>query len=175
MERFVIRNYGPSRNLPDGRGSYIFIERDRVRGTSDPELAKLFATYPEIHVADRGEDVAPPFVPSAPPGPPPPPDQDDEKPEEDEQKKSYEALTKRDLLGMAKLRGIPTSGLRRDDLIVALKKMDSEEKVDSNDNQINYEILSYGDLQDIAKERNIRFVGISKSVLVATLQADDKN
>jgi len=77
-ERFIIRNYGPSRNLKDGKGSYIFIERDRVRATSDPNMAKLFATYPQIHVTDRGEEFGrPAILPQPPVGPEPPEDDDD--------------------------------------------------------------------------------------------------
>jgi len=169
MERFVIRNYGPSRNLPDGHGSYIFMERDGVRGTSNEEMAKLFKTYPEVAVSERGSN----FVGNPPPqGPPPPVDSDDVI-----KKSTYEDLDKRSLQDMAKLRKIPVAGLSRIELIEALYLKDDSEKAVETEAEvkvdIDYQVLGYKDLQEIAKERGIRSVGVSQKLLIELLQEDD--
>lgn len=169
MERFVIRNYGPSRNLPDGHGSYIFLEKDRIRGTSDPELAKLFATYPEITVTDRGVTFNGPPAIQPPEGPPPPIEPDDII-----VAVSYDVLDKSELQVLAKARGIPTAHVSRLDLITALQTADQEEEAAKVDTSIGYEALSYKDLQEVAKERGVRSVGVSKANLIISLQADDK-
>lgn len=175
MDRFLIRNYGPTRNLPDGHGSYIFLEHDRVRPTNDEKMAKLFDTYPDVHVTDYGEDIGRIQLPQPPVGPPPPEDPEDK--EVVEVPLEYEALGKRDLRDMCKLRGIPITGLHRDELIVALKAKDEEGENDDEGEGgkgIDYAALDYSDLQEIAKERGIRSVGISKPDLIASLKADDK-
>jgi len=169
VERFVIRNYGPSRNLPDGHGSYIFIEKDRIRGTSDPVLAKLFATYPQINVTDRGVTFTGPPAIQPPEGPPPPIEPDDIV-----KAVSYDALDKSELQVLAKARGIPTAHVSRLDLITALQTADREEKAAKIDTSINYEALSYKDLQEVAKERGIRSVGVSRAALIGSLKADDE-
>ena len=169
MERFVIRNYGPSRNLPDGHGSYIFIEKDRIRGTSDPVLAKLFAGYSEITVTDRGVTFTGPPAIHPPEGPPPPIEPDDVI-----EAVSYDALDKREVQDLAKARGIPTAHVSRLDLIAALQTADQEEKAAKVDTSINYDALSYKDLQQVAKERGIRYVGVSRAAITISLQADDK-
>jgi len=136
-ERFLIRNYGPSRNLEDGKGSYIFLERDRVRSTSDPEMAKLMSTYPEIHVTDRGVEAFPaPILPAPPQGPEPPKEDDDEVVEVVEESKEveddeehgevdYTELTVADLREIAYERDIDTKGLLKADLIQALQEDDA--------------------------------------------------
>jgi len=145
MQRFVIRNYGSSRNLPDGHGSYIFIERNGVQGTDDEEMAKLFATYPDIHVAERGNNLSI-LLPTPPEGPAPQVEPPDEPPDEDEQGEDetedeqgesegededatdYEALRVSDLQEIAKDREIPIANLRKPELIEALQKDDAEQK-----------------------------------------------
>lgn len=167
MERFVIRNYGPSRNLPDGHGSYIFMERDRTRPTSDPKMAALFSTYPEVSVTERGENFVDPHQAQVPFVAPP------VEPEEIVKKPTYDDLTKRDLIGMAKLRDISTSGFTRDDLIEALRAKDKSDADPEIKSDIDYEVLGYKDLKEIAKERGIRSVGVSKALLIELLQEDD--
>jgi len=169
VERFVIRNYGPSRNLPDGHGSYIFIEKDRIRGTSDPVLAKLFAGYSEITVTDRGDVIKGLPAIHPPEGPPPPIDPDDII-----VAVSYDALDKSELQVLAKARGIPTAHVSRLDLITALQTADQEEKAAEIDTSIDYEALSYKDIQEVAKERGLRSVGVSRAGLIGSLKADDE-
>lgn len=137
MARFVIRNYGSSRNLPDGHGSYIFMERDSARETEDEALAELFASYPDVHVSGR-EDVAVAVAPLPPPeGPPPlegPPDEqeDDDDQDEDVQEEDeavdYSALFLVDLQEIAKERDIKTAGLKKSDLVEALLNSDAWNK-----------------------------------------------
>ena len=133
-ERFLIRNYGPSRNLPDGHGSYIFIEHERVRSTSDPELAKLFTTYPQIHVTDRGEEAFPaPVLPEPPVGPEPPEDEDEAEDEDEDEVEDevedeaadYSDLAVKDLREIAQERDIPIVGLLKADLIRTLQENDA--------------------------------------------------
>ncbi len=143
MDRYVIRNYGSSRNLPDGKGSYVFMERDSARETNDEELAKLFASYPEVHVAERGGDALPAPPVSVPPVGPSPPGDEDEEPEDGDQIDSgedgasqgedendqaaevdYSSLLVADLLTIATERNIKTTGLLKADLVEALIQSD---------------------------------------------------
>ena len=171
MERFEIRNCGPSRNFLDGHGSYLFIESRRLRYTSDPELAKLLATNPRVSVTDLkgGKAVTGPPAIQPPQGPPPPVEDDDKIVEV-----SYESLCKTDIQVLAKNRGIPTNHVPRLDLIAALEVADQEEKAAKVDTSIDYNALDYKDLQEIAKERDLRYVGVSRVGLILSLQADDK-
>jgi len=152
MERFVIRNYGTSRNLPDGHGSYIFLEHDAARPTNDEDMAKLFATYPDVEVKERDGKLVglpEPVVFAKPPEGPAPPDEppdrgDIQGKEEDEQGKDdqnedsevestadieYETLLLGDLQEIAKERDppVPTSGVKKADLVVALQEWDAQQ------------------------------------------------
>lgn len=141
MDAFVIRNYGSSRNLPDGHGSYIFMERDSVRETNDEAMAKLFATYPDVLVSRRNEDLVNAF-PAPPEGPPPPVEEDDENEQgENEQgedpaavvdestETDYGSMLLVDLQEIAKDRNIAISGVKKADLVVLLEEYD--EKISS--------------------------------------------
>lgn len=152
MERFIIRNYGTSRNLPDGHGSYIFLEHDAARPTDDEDMAKLFATYPDVEVAERDGKLVglpEPAVYAQPPeGPLPPEDEDDQGENEDNQDEvkeeealnedghneevkaiEYTTLLLGDLQEIAKDRDppVPTSGVLKADLIVALQEWDAQQ------------------------------------------------
>lgn len=171
MERFEIRNCGRSQNLKDGHGSYLFLERNGIRYTSDPELAKLLATNPMVSVTDlkKGKAVKGEFAIQPPQGPPPPIDPDDVV-----EAVSYDALDKRGVRDLAKKRGIPTAHVSRLDMVKALEALDREEKAAKVDTSINYDALGYKDIQEVAKERGIRYVGVSQVALIHSLQADDK-
>jgi len=140
-ERFLIRNYGPSRNLEDGKGSYVFIERDRVRATSDPELAKVLASYPQVHVTDRGEDLPVSQPPVSAPllNPESENDEDEAKDEagneeeikdikEDDDEEDvidYDSLTVSDLREIAQERGLATTRLKKAELVKVLQDDDA--------------------------------------------------
>lgn len=148
MERFIIRNYGTSRNLPDGHGSYIFLEHDAARPTNDEDMAKLFNTYPDVQVAERDGKLVglpEPVVFAAPPeGPAPPKEPPDEG--EDEDKGDQ---------GEAK------GALSEDEQVEEVKA-------------IEYKTLLLGDLQEIAKEREIPTSGVLKADLIVALQEYDR-
>jgi len=171
VERFEIMNCGHTRNFLDGHGSYLFIESRRMRYTSDPELAKLLATYPRVSVTDLKNGKAVTGLPAIQPpqGPDPPIEPDDVV-----EAVSYDAMDKSGLQVLAKARGIPTAHVSRLDLIAALQTADQEEKAAKVDTSINYDALSYKDLQQVAKERGIRSVGVSRAAITLSLQADDK-
>lgn len=137
-ERYVIRNYGPSRNLPWKR-SYIYIERDGVRGTDDLAMAEEFARFPQITVSERGaREIKPPGQATGPPVPdaPPPIDKDEteitESPESVEGSETvdvamaidYSLLLVKDLREICEERDISTEGLLKQDLIAALEDHD---------------------------------------------------
>lgn len=143
MDRYIIRNYGSSRNLPDGRGSYIFMERESARETNDEELAKLFAAYPDVHVADRGGATVVAAPPAPPEGPLPPAeepeDNDDQSEDNDNQgeepegeqgeENDYSDLLVADLQEIAEERSIPITGLLKADLVEALLQNDAQKKL----------------------------------------------
>ena len=111
MARFVIRNYGPSRQIPY-KGQQLCLSNDQSIETDDEEEAAAFEAYEAIHVTDRGSELAPPLV---------------EESVEESKEVSYEGMTVKELQVIAKDREIKTSGLNKADLIEALGEYDAEE------------------------------------------------
>lgn len=56
MKRFVIRNYGPSRQIPFGSQQICF-SRDTAIETDDEKLVEAMRSHKAIHVTDRGIQV----------------------------------------------------------------------------------------------------------------------
>jgi len=59
MSRFVIRNYGPSRQIPYN-GQSICLSNDQCIETDDADMAETFGSEKSIHVTDRGVEAATP-------------------------------------------------------------------------------------------------------------------
>jgi len=57
MSRFVIRNYGPSRQIPY-KGMSICLSNDQCIETDDADMAATFSSEKSIHVTDRGIEAA---------------------------------------------------------------------------------------------------------------------
>lgn len=56
MKRFVIRNYGPSRQV-HYKGIGHCLSNDQSIETNDAKMAAAFAEEEQIHVTDRGEEI----------------------------------------------------------------------------------------------------------------------
>jgi len=155
MARFIIRNYGPSRQFPY-KGKQICLSNDAAIETDDVEEAAAFGSHKNVHVHDRGVEFAAP-VPLAPPEKEKekerqvtvddveavynekfPPDEDEQKQETggteppapvskaDKDEIAYAEMSVKELLVLAKDRQIKTSGLKKDELIQALEAYDKE-------------------------------------------------
>lgn len=114
MKRFVIRNYGPTRQIPY-KGQQLCISNDGVIETDNEEEAKALETHKAICVTDRGSELAP--------------SSSEEKPEDsvdEPEVESYGSMTVVELRAIAKSREMKTSGLDKTKLIEALVEYDEK-------------------------------------------------
>jgi len=121
MKRFVVRNYGPSRQLPVG-GQQVCVVNDGIIETDNEAEAAALGAFEQITVTDRGSGIAPTSSPDA---------NHEEKHEENHddsvdepEDESYEDMNLDELQAIAKDREIPTAGLDEAQLIWALVKYD---------------------------------------------------
>jgi len=142
MARFVIRNYGTSKQVPY-KGKQIVFLHDQAIETDDEDEAKTLAAQDRAHLTDRGLDAValmPPEVKGRKvtvdkePVPKEDPEDVQEKEPEPEAASedtgdeiSYKEMTVKELQVLAKDRQLSTSGLLKAELIQALKDYDSEE------------------------------------------------
>jgi len=111
MKRFVIRNYGPTRQFPY-KDKHIFIANDCAIETDDEEEVGALSGQESVHVTDRGSELVPPSSPIKKP----------EAPEEI----AYEDMKVKELQMLAKDREMDVSGLKKAELIAALQAYDAE-------------------------------------------------
>ena len=112
MKRFVIRNYGPSRQFPY-KDQHILISNDCAIETDSEEEADFFRKQQALAVTDRiGSESA-----SSPPV---------DEPEilEESEEISYEEMKVKELQILMKDRELKTSGLNKEKLIQALEEYD---------------------------------------------------
>ena len=147
MARFVIRNYGQTRQVPY-QNTQIIIARDGAIETDDEDIAATMKEQKDITVTDHGAQAT-----STPPKQKkkkkkkrqvtvddveavnaenfPDKDEKEETPQKDKSTEideiAYEDMTVVELKVLAKDRQIPTSGLLKAELIQALKDYDAEE------------------------------------------------
>lgn len=145
MARFVIRNYGTSKQVPY-KGQSITFLHDQAIETDDEDEARALAGQDRAHLTDRGLDAValePPEVPdkkkerkvTVDKEPVPKEDPEDvqkKEPEPEAPSKDtgdeipYDEMTVVELKVLAKDRQLSTSGLLKAELIRALKDYDSE-------------------------------------------------
>jgi len=116
MKRFVIRNYGPTRQFPY-KDRQIFIANDSAIETDDAKEAVFFKEQEAVHVTDRGSEVTS-LTPSV-----EEPETSEEVTEETEEI-AYSDMLLKELQVLAKDREIKTSGLNKAELIQALEEYD---------------------------------------------------
>jgi len=143
MARFVIRNYGQSRQVPY-QNTQIYIARDGAMETDDENIAATMKGQKDMTVTDHGVQSNP-----APPEEPKQKGKDKKRqitvdkepvPKEDPVEKvtpevvseeaeeiAYEEMTVKELQVLAKDRQLTTSGLLKAELIQALKDYDAED------------------------------------------------
>jgi len=143
MARFVIRNYGQSRQVPY-QNTQIYIARDGAMETDDEDIAATMKGQKDMTVTDHGVQSNP--APSEEPKQkgkdkkrqitvdkePVPKEDPVEKvtPEvvsEEAEEIAYEEMTVKELQVLAKDRQLTTSGLLKAELIQALKDYDAED------------------------------------------------
>ena len=119
MKRFVIRNYGPSRQIPCLGETYCLIN-DSCIETDDTEVAAVFQEEDRITVTDRGSELAPISVVSE--------EIKEEKVTLDPNDLSYDDLSLSELRILAKDRGMKgIGGCKIGELIEALEAYDEAE------------------------------------------------
>lgn len=113
MKRFVIRNYGLTRQIPY-KDQQVFIANDQAIETDDEELVAVFRKHKNFHITDRGSELASSL------------------PVVDEPEKSdeiaYKDMLLKDLQVIAKDREIKTSGLNKAELVQALEDYDTADE-----------------------------------------------
>lgn len=113
MKRFVIRNYGPSRQFPY-KDQHIPISNDCAIETDDKEEAAFFKKQKALTVTDRGSELAPSL--SVEP--------ETHKESEVSNEISYGDMTVKELQVLVKDREMKASGLNKAELIQALEDYD---------------------------------------------------
>ena len=129
MTRFVVRNYGPTRQVPY-RNQQIIIANDKAIETDDMALVAVLQNMEAMHVTDRSPGTPGPSLP-------PPKVVPDEEPQADEtpetpetpEEIAYGDMLMRELVALAKDRTPPikVSGLKKAELIKALEDYDKAE------------------------------------------------
>ena len=144
MVRFVIRNYGPTRQV-QYKDQQVIIANDKVIETDDMELVAILQNYKAIHVTDRCPET---------PGPSLPPVSliEDEPEVVDElvqtaeeieaagiaEEIAYSDMKLPELQALGKDRQIKVSGLKKAELIKALEVYDKQEV--SEEVKVNEEV-----------------------------------
>lgn len=123
MKRFVIRNYGPSRQFPY-KGQSIPIANDSAIETDDEKMAVAFGKQDAVHLTDRGAELA---SSSSVEGP---------ETSGESEEIVYSDMKVPDLRILAEDRQIKTAGLKKAELIQAL------ENYDTADEQVPEEVLA---------------------------------
>lgn len=149
MARFLIRNYGPSRQIAY-KGQQICLSRDQCIETDDSRIAAVLGAEKQVHVTDHGVEAAAPVPPEKQEGEDRTVTVDDAEavhdekfPDEDVQEQhiqeeqqpvlsndadeiAYADMNVKELRVLAKDRQIETSDLKKADLIKALEDYDAE-------------------------------------------------
>lgn len=126
MKRFVIRNYGPSIQIPYN-GQNICLSNDQVIETNDSKLVHFLnedEQFKDIYVTDRGEELTTKspvedFVVSEASSMTVDPDEI-----------SYDDMEEAELRALCKDRQLKIKGLKKGGLIEALEEYDAEEVTD---------------------------------------------
>jgi len=141
MKRFVIRNYGPSRQFPF-EDQAICISNDQAIETDDEQIAEALKKHNAVHVTDRGvrelteQKTIEQKVNSKNDSPSDDTIIEDVDGTENVYEIQYNDMTVSELKELAKDRDIKTSGLRKQDLIGALEAYDVSD-VDELDEDAN--------------------------------------
>lgn len=117
MKRFVIRNYGPSRQFQMGPNQ-ICLAHDHAIETDDEDLAKDLGGEDSVHVVDRGPQTVQVVKDN------PNPDSD---PDPDPDAVSYTEMTVPELRDLAKDRQLDVKKLKKDEIIAVLEEYDAQE------------------------------------------------
>jgi len=133
MIRFVVRNYGVTRQVPY-KGQQVIIANDKAIETDDMELVAVLQNIEAMHVTDRCPGTPgpslPPIVKTETPEEPQASSgesQTSEEPDEVTEEIAYNDMLLKELQVLAKDRQIKVSGLNKARLIKALEKYDKEE------------------------------------------------
>lgn len=126
MERFVLRNYGPSIQI-SYKGQNICLSNDQVIETDDDKMVHFLnedEKWKAIHVTDRGEELTANS-----------PVEDFAVSEAlsmtvDSDEISYADMTLPELKSLAQDRNMKIKGLKKGELIEALEEYDAEEVTD---------------------------------------------
>jgi hypothetical protein len=152
MKRFVIRNYGPSRQF-DFKGNQIVMNHDGSVETSDEELTRYLGDQEQIEVTDRGIELALPSEPEA----------EESREERQVTADNPEALHRENH---------PDEDEGEEDSVEEEDQGRSVE-LEREDEELSYGKLTVPELRELCKDRQISATGLLKNDLVEALQAYD--
>ena len=153
MSRFVIRNYGPSRQIAY-KGQQICLSNDQCIETDDADMAQVLGEAEQIHVTDRGIESAAPIPP--------------EKPEPKKEEKPKEREVTVDDVEAVHDEKFPDDTESQETEEGQLP-VSSSEGVD----EIAYADMTIKELIVLAKDRQIKTSGVKKAGLIEALEAYD--
>lgn len=148
MARFVIRNYGPSRQI-QYEDRMICLYHDQVIETDDEEMAEALKAEERIHVTDRGVEMATPVDLSA---------------EEVEDKDRPVTADNAEAL-------YDENYPDNDEVEVESDQAESEHS--ESEDEIEYKDMTVPELKTLAKDRQLRTTGLKKTGLIQLLQDYD--
>lgn len=129
MGRFVIRNYGRTRQFPY-KDKQIYIANDKAIETDDVEMVAVLQNFPQMEVTDHCPETPGPSLPS----PKVVPDEVEQTPDEvlaevveSSDEIAYGDMSLKELQELGKDRQLKVSGLKKAELIVVLEDYDKAE------------------------------------------------
>ena len=181
MIRFVVRNYGVTRQVPY-KGQQVIIANDKAIETDDMELVAILQNVEAMYVTDRCPGT---------PGPSLPPivktedKQTSEAPKAEAPKASdeieYKEMTYKELQILGKDRQMKTVGVSKEKLIEGLENYDKEETSETSvvepevvEKVVLYSEMTVPKLQVLAKGKQIKVSGLNKAKLIKALKRYDK-
>jgi len=160
MARFIIRNYGVSRQFPY-KGKSICLSNDQAIETDDVDEAAALGSYENIFVKDLGVECATPVI--------------DEKPEKTAEKKERKVT-------VDNAEAVHEEKHPDEDETQEQKTVDTQTQPPADKNEIAYEDMTVKELQvlfndrqkSLAKDKQVKTSGLKKADLILCLEAYDK-
>lgn len=146
MARFLIRNYGPSRQIPY-KGQNLCFYRDQAIETDNEEMVAVLGKDKLMHVTDRGVEFAAPVIP--------------------EKRKKKERKVTVDDAEAVHDENFPDEDERQQP---TQQTQENQQPVSSDDiNEIDYADMTVRELMVLAKDRQLKYSGVKKADLIQSL------
>lgn len=153
MARFIIRNYGLSRQFLY-KGKSICLSNDQAIETDDVDEAAALGSHKDVHVIDCGVEFAAPTTP--------------EKPAE--KKERNVTVDDAEAVHAEKF---PDEDEQQQETSETQPPASDSESTDDKD-EIAYADMTYKEIQVLAKDRQIKTSGLKKAELILALEIYDE-